>query len=308
MSGAYTSLEELITFAPAGKRIPLYNPQAATATMAGNYRSRIRGRGMNFEDFRPYQSGDDVRAIDWKVSARTGQTYTRVYREERERPVLLVLDQGPRLFFGSQLNFKSVTAIEAMALFAWSALYHGDRVGALISGAEHREFKPQHAHGHVLQLLHAAVQMNHSLKAGLQQDHTLQDQMLAISSRLVHPGSLVIVVSDFHDITAQGLEQMSRIARHNDLVLVQVCDPFDRELPPPGRLFVSNGQQHAVLDSADRRCRQQYRQQAEQRQLRLTEHLTSWNIPLRSLSCGQPTIKQLLRSPRFVEQPDLGVS
>ncbi|MCL6269779.1 DUF58 domain-containing protein [Sansalvadorimonas sp. 2012CJ34-2] len=297
MSGAYTSLDELTRLASLAKHIPLYKPGPAKAQLTGGHQSRLRGRGMDFEEFRNYQPGDDIRTIDWRASARTGKTQTRVYREERERPVLLVVDQGAGLFFGSQLNFKSVTAAEAAALLAWRALKHGDRVGALLAGQEqHKELRPRRSRQHVLQLLQQTVEMNQSLKAGQPRNSQALDKMLARTAQLTHPGSLVIVISDFHGISPNGLKDMALISRHSDLMAIQVFDPLDSDLPPAGLYAVSDGERRGLLNSRIKSTRENYQQQAQQRQKMLVEHMQKYRIPFHRLNCCQPTEDQLLQT------------
>ncbi|MTI15396.1 DUF58 domain-containing protein [Sansalvadorimonas verongulae] len=300
MSGAYTSLEELTRLAVPARRIPLFRSGPAKALMAGGHQSRIRGRGMDFEEFRCYQPGDDIRTIDWRASARTNKTQTRVYREERERPVLLVLDQGPELFFGSRLNFKSVTAAEAMALLAWKALHHGDRVGALISGSQngehkqHKEFRPRRSRQHLLQLLQQTARLNQSLKAGQPRNDKALDTMLVSASRLAHPGSLVVVISDFHGISQSGLKEMALMARHNDVMAVQVFDPFDQHLPSSGLYSVSDGNRRGILNTRSKQNRDNYQQQAARRQKTLTDYLNQYRIPLLRIDSSLPTDEQML--------------
>ncbi|CAM3636231.1 DUF58 domain-containing protein [Parendozoicomonas haliclonae] len=299
MSGAYTSLEELTRLAGPARRIPLYQPGPARALMSGGHQSRMRGRGMDFEEFRGYQPGDDIRTIDWRASARTNKTQTRVYREERERPVLLVVDQGPGLFFGSQLNFKSVAAAEVMALMAWKTLHHGDRVGALLSGLhnsekQHLELRPRRSRQHLLQIFQHTVAMNQNLKAGIPRDDQALDKMLASATRLAHPGTLVVVISDFHGISQTGLRDLALLSRHNDVMAVQVFDPLDYYLPPAGLYAVSDGRHRGLLDTRARQTREHYQQQAQQKQTTLTEHLQRYRIPLLRIDSSQPTDEQLI--------------
>ncbi|WP_281646201.1 DUF58 domain-containing protein [Parendozoicomonas sp. Alg238-R29] len=295
MSGAYTNLEELTRLSAPARRISLFRPGPAKALMSGGHQSRIRGRGMDFEEFRGYQPGDDIRTIDWRASARTNKTQTRVYREERERPVLLVLDQGPGLFFGSKLNFKSVAAAEAMAMLAWKALHHGDRVGALLAGSDtHKEFRPRRSRQHLLQLLQQTAGMNQKLKAGQPRNDKALDTVLASASRLAHPGSLVVVISDFHGISSNGLKDLALIARHNDVMAIQVFDPFDQQLPDAGLYSVSDGRHRGILDTRARRNRELYSSQAIHKQKTLTEHLNKYRIPFMRINSSLPTDEQML--------------
>ena len=302
MSGAYTSLEDLALLAGPARSLPLYRPGPARARMSGGHQSRLRGRGMDFEEFRNYQPGDDIRTIDWRVTARTSKTQTRVYREERERPVLLVLDQGPGLFFGSQLNFKSVTAAEVMALLAWQTLHNGDRLGALLAGPQqHLEFRPQRSRQHLMRLLQQTVSLNTSLKAGLSADHQSMDKLLASTSRLAHPGSLVIVISDFHQTSPDALKELALISRHSDLMAVQIYDPMDFQLPPQGLYAVSDGQKRGLLNTRPRNNRENYLQQSRARQKLLQDHLQKYRIPLHRINAAQPTREQFIPRPGQTE-------
>ncbi len=305
MSGAYTTFEELTRLATMAGRVPLYRPAAAKALMTGGHVSRLRGRGMDFEEYRGYQPGDDIRTIDWRASARTGKTLTRVYREERERPVLLLLDQHPGLFFGSQLNFKSVTAVETLALLGWKALQQGDRVGALLAGVDsqgairYEDMRPRRSRQYFLQILQRATAMNQHLRAGMGRKEDTLENLLTSANRLIHPGTLVVVISDFHHVSDKGLKSMALLARHSDVLGVQIVDPFDLHLPPAGLYAISDGQQRRLLDTRPAQVQEHYQQQAQRRQQQLTEHLQRYRIPMLRISSSQPTEEQLITLPHM---------
>ena len=314
MSGAYTTFEELARLAEPARRVPLYQPGAAKALMTGGHTSRMRGRGIDFEEYRGYQPGDDIRSIDWRASARTGKTLTRIYREERERPVLVVLDQSPGLFFGSRLNFKSVTAAQALALLGWKTLHNGDRIGALLSGLDnqgqpqHFELRPRRSRQHLLQILQHTAAMNQNLKAGIPAHQHGLDTMLASANRLSHPGALVVVISDFHNISPAGLKNMALLARHCDVMGIQVFDPLDFHLPTPGLYAISDGQQRGWLNTYPKTVRDNYSLQAEQRQTTLIEHLQRYRIPMLRLDSGLPTEEQMMtaHSPHHIVHKSMG--
>ena len=129
--GAYVDVNELIALRFPVRQLKLSRRNRALNALAGPNKSNFRGRGIDFEEVRNYQAGDDIRTIDWRVTARTGAAHTKLFREERERPVLVVVDQRNSMFFGSQFCFKSVLAAQLGALVAWSALSDNDRVGGL---------------------------------------------------------------------------------------------------------------------------------------------------------------------------------
>ena len=131
-AGIYTSIEELASMRYNTTGLNPLAHKKALASMAGGHISSFRGRGIDFSEVRIYQPGDDIRNIDWRVTARTNKPHTKLYREERERPVYIVVDQCQSMFFGSKKTFKSVTAARAAANLAWGTIDNGDRVGGLV--------------------------------------------------------------------------------------------------------------------------------------------------------------------------------
>src|SRR5215831_5840844 len=144
MPGVYVDLEELIALEYGGRKVSFLPRQPVHSLLSGRFASRMRGRGLNFEEIRDYRPGDDIRSIDWKVTARLRKPHVRVFNEERDRPTLLVVDQRLSMFFGSRRAMKSVTAAEAAAISAWRVLGAGDRVGAIVfNDREIAEFRPR---------------------------------------------------------------------------------------------------------------------------------------------------------------------
>jgi uncharacterized protein (DUF58 family) len=234
------------------------------ALQSGQYLSSFKGLGMEFDETRPYAQGDDVRNLDWRVTARTGRPHTKLFREERERPVLLTVDYRAAMFFATRGMFKSVMAARLAALIAWSARRHGDRIGGQIfSENGHSEFKPNHGHHAVLHLLKGLVEWAEPTPQGAPEG-ALQE---ALSRLPVHarPGSLIFVFSDFRHLNAAGEASLSRLAQHSDLVLVFIFDPLEQRLPL-GRHRFSNGTRELVLDTDtqvanehERRFQERYR-------------------------------------------------
>ena len=148
--GVYAELADLIALRYGARNLQIGKRKRALSVLAGPNKSNFRGRGIDFEEVRGYQPGDDIRTIDWRVTARTGSAHTKLFREERERPVLLVVDQRNSMFFGSQHCFKSVLAAQLASLLAWSALNNGDRVGGLVfNDNQHREFRPRRSRNRI---------------------------------------------------------------------------------------------------------------------------------------------------------------
>lgn len=251
--GCYTEMSRLLGARQLARDIDLFSRSPARAQMQGESRSRFRGRGMEFEEARLYAPGDDVRTIDWRVTARTGTPHTKVFREERERPVHILVDQRSNMYFGSQKLFKSVFAAEVAAILAWAALEGSDRIGGQIVG-DNREtdFRAKRSKHSVLSFIRELHQFNHELPAKAADTETKTDiaYMLSECQRLVRPGTAVFVISDFLDFDEEAQRSLSMIGRHADLTLIRVLDPLEVEIPAVGRTRLTDGNQEAevVLD------------------------------------------------------------
>ena len=197
--GAYAQLNDLISLRFPARQLSLARRNRALSVLAGPNKSNFRGRGIDFEEVRTYQPGDDIRTIDWRVTARTGSAHTKLFREERERPVLVVVDQRSGMFFGSSHCFKSVLAAQLASLLAWSALDAGDRVGGLVfNGTQHREVRPRRSRKTVLALLSQVAEYNDSLPLDTASAPQSFADMLSNLRRIARPGSSLFLVSDFH--------------------------------------------------------------------------------------------------------------
>ena len=251
-SGVYVSVDDLLRLRHLSRDLTLTTRKRSQALLEGSVRTRYRGRGMEFSEVRPYQPGDDIRTIDWRVTARVQAPYTKLFQEERERPIFVMVDQRSPMFFGSQLCFKSVFAAQVAAVIAWIANNNSDRVGALVFGdrrqGDIRAKRSKHA---VLDLLHQLVEFNRALTGPIPADGgTSLLDMLTETSRIARPGSLVILLSDFHDFSAECREPLSRLAKRSDVMALHVYDPLERQLPRGGQLAVSNGTDRLTLDLA----------------------------------------------------------
>ncbi|MFV2033192.1 MAG: DUF58 domain-containing protein [Gammaproteobacteria bacterium] len=243
------------------KNIPLFS-DSVKAQRSGNYLSSFRGRGMEYHESRPYQAGDDIRAIDWRVTARSGRTHTKVYREERERPVLLWVDLCRSMFFGTRNCFKSVLASRLAALLAWSSIQHGDRLGGLIfSEQDHFEFRPRSGKSAALHFIRKLT--SHSAwDQGEVSTNSGDTGLLALNRlrQVARPGSLVVLISDFRLLEDSWRVHLSRLSRHNDVVLLFTHDPLEQALPPAGYYRLTDGSTEIGVDSSNRGSRQQYEQ------------------------------------------------
>lgn len=244
------SLSELIRLSQPAAALNLTR-STVRALQSGQYLSRFKGRGMEFDETRPYTQGDDARNLDWRVTARTGRPHTKLFREERERPVFLSVDYRSAMFFATRGMFKSALAARLAALIAWSACRHGDRVGGQIfSAGARQEFKPEHGHRAVLRLLGALVDRAETPAQEGDPALAFTDALLRLP-RHARPGSLVFLFSDFRRLEAEGEAALARLGRHCQAVLVLLYDPFEQHLPP-GRLRYTDGGRELQLDGVPR--------------------------------------------------------
>jgi uncharacterized protein (DUF58 family) len=223
---------------------------------SGGYVSRFKGRGMEFDEARLYQPGDDIRSIDWRVTARTGKPHTKLFREERERPVFISVDNRPAMHFATRGVFKSVLAAKLAGLLAWTAQQHGDRIGGQIfSEAECRELKPQNGKHAVLRFFNALVRPVQELGSSFSLEHVL--------ARLVQharPGSRVYIISDFRGINEKAEQHLARLSQHCDVILIMVYDALEKTLPDTGRYRFTDDVRDVVIDSTDRQRLLKYQQ------------------------------------------------
>lgn len=244
------------------------------ALQTGHYHSPFKGRGMEFDEVRLYQAGDDVRSIDWRVTARTGSPHTKLYREERERAVILWVDYRASMFFATRGAFKSVIAAKIAGILSWSASHNGDRLGGLIfSETAHQEIRPQRGKLAVLHFLqqladHPAWQQTaaaNALVATETQQQSAMQQALARLRRVARPGSLIVMVSDFRNLDQQSHAYLSQLSRHNDVLMIFVYDTLESQLPPAGVYRLGLQDSITAIDTSTSKIRSQYHQRFQDR-------------------------------------------
>lgn len=263
-----TSLDELVQLRSAAHALQRKVRRKTAAPMTGASVSKRLGRGLDFAEVREYQPGDDVRMIDWKVTARSGRAHTKMFVEERERPVLLVVDFRASMRFGTRGMFKSALAARLASLLGWCAVGGQDRVGGFVfSDDTHSEIRPQAGRRGLMAVFRAIQQtQSHQSSAGGEQ---LGDTLSRLRQG-VHGGSTVVILSDFSGFDERSRSALGSVLQSLDVVAVQVCDPLDFTLPPPGEYAFrsNNGIEASRLLMKVRSKRQQadYRERFENRQ------------------------------------------
>lgn len=273
------TLKTLVDLAKPAAALRL-RPNRIRATQSGNYLSHFKGRGMAFAETRLYQPGDDVRRMDWRVTARTDKPHSKIFCEERERPLFISVDYRPSMAFATRGVFKSVQAAKLAALLAWAAQQQGDRIGGQIFSAEGcMELKPRTGKGALLRFFNTLVQPSYSNS----RDNTLE---LALSrlQHHAHPGSRVYIISDFRGLNSAAENHLTLLARHCDVILLQIYDPMECQLPSKGRYRFTDKIRDIIIDSGDPEMLRDYRQRFQQRQAHLNQ--LSQKLRLTLMACG----------------------
>lgn len=260
----YTDLPRLLRSRHWARDLKLFSRNAARSLLLGETHSRFRGRGMEFEEVRRYQPGDDIRTIDWRVSARTGKTYTKLFCEERERPVHILVDQRSSHFFGSSTQFKSVLAAELAAAIAWAALAGSDRIGGQIIGdLKESDIRAKRNKQAVLSFIHDLNEINHTLpnNADTKNLDNSITHSLEECQRITRPGTAIFIISDCHDFDQATAKALSTLGKHTDITLLQIIDPLETQLPMDGLVAISDGQRNTSVqfNSGLRKAYQQHK-------------------------------------------------
>ena len=295
--GVYANLDDLIRIQFKARNFSFLPRQPVTSILSGRYASRLRGRGLNFEEIRRYLPGDDIRTMDWKVTARTRSPHVRVYTEEKDRSVVLIVDQRINMFFGTRDRLKSVTAAELAALSAWRALRVGDRAGAVIfNDTDLVEVRPKRSQKTVMSLLGSILQMNHALSADSQveQNPDMLNRALEAALQFITHDTLVVIVSDFFGVNEQTEKLTTRMAEHNDVLALLVHDPI-RLQPAVHNLTVSDGSLQMEIDFADKRVRDKITKDYGDEQAHIKRFLSKLAAPMLMISNEGDVVDQVRR-------------
>ncbi|MCF6434775.1 DUF58 domain-containing protein [Pseudoalteromonas sp. MMG022] len=302
-NGAQLGLKELLYYKPKANLLSLKPSARIKSAQAGQYLAPHKGRGMEFAEVRQYQYGDDIRAIDWRVTARTGEAHTKLYQEEKERPVFVFTDLTNSMLFGSKLLLKSVQAAHLSALVAWSACQRGDRLGGIVfSEYGHHELKPAARDKGVLALCHQlcdihqlALQNREQVVEHQQIENRFADNLKRLT-HLAKPGSLIYLISDFTHLSDTSFKQLERLARHCELIGCHISDPFEHQLPAYREaIMVDAGAGSWTLPLMDKQFRSKFAEQAADVFAKRLARLKRAGMTMQSFSAATPLESQLLR-------------
>ncbi len=307
--GVYVDLTSLMKLEFTARGFSLLPRQPIHSVLAGRHASRLRGRGLNFEELRAYRPGDDIRSMDWRATARLRDPQVRVYTEERDRPALLLVDQRQTMFFGSRRCLKSVLAAEAAAVSSWRVFHAGDRVGAIVfNDTELIAVEPHRSRQRVMRILLAIERLNRQLPAAADTppNPAMLNEALRRAARVAKHDFLVCTVSDGYGVDDETGRLGTEIAAHNDLMAIFVYDPLEKELPAAGRFVFAHGRQQLDVDTAAATLRLGYAAEFRQRQVAIDHFCRQRQAPRLSLSTDRDAGEQVRERLGYVPRLAVG--
>ena len=294
--GIYTSLPELVRLRYTAGGFSYLPKQPVRSLLAGRKRSKLRGRGLDFDELRHYRPGDDIRTMDWRVTNRTGKPHVRVFTEERDRPVVVVVDQRLPMFFGSKRMMKSVVAAEVAAMTAWRVLSVGDRIGAILFDDQRvQEVRPTRSENRVMGWLGDLVDMNSALSvnSGTERRAEGLKDALRATLRMISHDYLVILVSDFYGWGADCLQLIRRISEHNDIICSLIFDPLERDISSAEKLVVSDGLYQLELNPAAHGLGERFEESFESSFAHVRADLLRHQVPIIPVDTASSPARQL---------------
>ena len=295
-NGVYVQLQELVRLQHKASGFSFLPKQPIHSILSGRHASKLRGRGLNFEELRNYLPGDDTRHIDWKVTARTRTPYVRVYTEEKDRTVWLLVDQRVSMFFGSQQRMKSVVAAEVAAISAWRVLSVGDRVGALVFNDSDISVVPPHrSRERVMQILKQVVEKNQALSVNpdVKPDDGKLNEALKQVSILARHDCLVCLITDANGLNTETRKHITRLSEHNDVLTAFIYDPLEKDMPAAGRLRFADGEGQLEADTSNRTLRTAFQNEFEQKLEWIQSASRRFSIPVLPLQTTTPVSEQM---------------
>jgi uncharacterized protein (DUF58 family) len=292
----YVSLEHLMMFEHRARGLSFIARQPVSSVLSGTRASRLRGRGLSFDELRHYSPGDDLRHLDWRASLRLGKPFIRTFTEERDRPTLLLVDQRMSMFFGSRMNLKSVTAAEVAALAAWIAFQAGDRVGGVVFDDQGIEtIRPLRSRARVEALCSMIVRANQALNATRPDvaEGLIFDRVLRNCLNSAGHDHLICIISDFAGVTEHTLPLLRQLRAHNDVLALQVVDPMATALPERGKVTVTQGELQIDLNVEQRQVTRPLGAFLSGRLDDVATLMKRSQIPLMLFDTAQDTVAQL---------------
>lgn len=294
-SRLYASVEGLARLQMATIGFNFSKTAKTTRLLTGSHNSSHRGSGSNFEELRDYRAGDDIRSVDWKVSNRTRKPHVRLYAEEREQEILILLDQRSSMFFGSQYKTKSVIAAECAGLALWQAMSTKDQNRTVVFNDERiADLGSARNKNSVLRVLSNISKLNQQLNAQcLTQSNTSLSDALGAAKRLGSQGCIILLISDMHDLDPQALDQIKHLSHKNTLLIARVTDPLEHQIPAWATKVFSDGNQQFEASTAGSNVQKHFQQHSNALSQQLKESASRFRYPLIDIDTLSDTVLQL---------------
>ena len=277
------NLEHLV----ASTAFSLLPKQPVHSVLAGKHASKLRGRGLDFDEVRKYASGDDIRNIDWRVTARTGLTHTKVFTEEKEKPVFVVTDMTTEMFFGSEVYTKNYIASQLAAIAAFKVLKNTDRFGGLVFNNEAcRTFAPQRSRKVVMQYLQKLVSYSETFlseKTIISPKTEILEKALQRTVSMTTHDYVILIISDFRGISQSSKKHLIQLSRHNDVILANISDPLEEALPHE-KLVLSDGELQLLWEANKKKLNEKYRETIRDSRKQLLTEMSKYVIPVMQLN------------------------
>lgn len=292
----FLSLEHLLKFEWLNTVLNFkMGSQKSNSVLSGRYTSRLRGRGLDFEEARPYVIGDDIRNIDWNVTAKTGQTHTKVFTEEKEKPAFIFVDQSATMGFGSSNKTKSVVAGELAAIAAYRILKGGDRIGGLVfKGQDYDLVTPKRDRKNILHFFQKIIDANHNIYDDLKFDFS--ESLKGITSKLrniITHDFMVIIISDFYRYNKDTIKYLSEISQHNDVILIKVYDPMEQQLPNQ-KMTLSNVSHQIQMNGKNKKVTTKLAEDFDDNYNQFKSEVEKYNITVFKINTVDPIEDQMV--------------
>ena len=296
----FSNLKDLVEFRFHVKQKKLNHQQNLIEAQTGSHLAIKKGRGMTFSEVRQYQAGDDIRHIDWKVTARTQKPHTKLFMEENERPTILAVEQTPNLFFGSRSRLKIAQALNIAAIFSWVSLAHNERVGGLLFNHLNQNWStPKRDQQAVLALLQQGIDLQMQIHAPNAPDVQAWPEALSQLIKFNKPGNKVFLIGDMMQLAQHAKAHLQTLKKSADITAIHVYDKLESELPQLGWLSMTQSfESNKVVrfDSFRKQTRESYADIYKQQWKTTKEAFVKLNVPLYQIGTHEEPLMSLIEN------------
>ena len=301
VAGVDVDVDDLVAVRAQLSGIPLAAMRRRASYRSGARDTRVRGRGMEYEESRAYVPGDDVRTMDWRVMARTGDAHTKIFAEEKERRFLLAVDMSPSMYFGTRSAFKSWAAALVAAHVGWLASFSGDRIGGLVvAPGFHREVRPGKSRSGLLGVFHHLAEASR-ISADTAASGNRLNFLLRELHRVVKPGAIIALISDFIGLDDESMDTLSALKKHNDVSAYWIHDTTEISAWPRGHYQVIAGERRIGFDLAGPGGDNWLDQRLQRHRQRVDSLASRLHLPLTAVSCNHEIGPQVLRHMKLMK-------